>query len=56
MGIQIVGTYSPPHGVWSDEENTKIIESINKSHADVLWFGVSTPKQDKWIYSVKTNN
>lgn len=52
-GIEIVGTYSPPFGSWTDQETKKMINDINKSKADILWLGVSTPKQDKWIYSVK---
>ena len=47
--IQITGTYSPPFGEWNDEENEKIVSLINESKADVLWVGISTPKQDIWI-------
>lgn len=52
-GIKVVGSYSPPFGPWSSEETEKMIRLINDSEADILWLGVSTPKQDKWIYSVK---
>jgi N-acetylglucosaminyldiphosphoundecaprenol N-acetyl-beta-D-mannosaminyltransferase len=48
-GIQIVGTLSPPYGEWSKEDDERIISAINSSKADVLWVGVSTPKQDIWI-------
>ena len=48
-GIDIVGVYSPPYGEWSDKENKKIVSIINKSNADILWVGVSSPKQDIWI-------
>lgn len=48
-GIDIVGTYSPPYGEWSAEENKRIVSKINKSKADILWVGVSSPKQDIWI-------
>lgn len=51
--IQISGAYSPPFGEWGENENRKIIKMINDSHADVLWVGVSTPKQDYWIYENK---
>jgi N-acetylglucosaminyldiphosphoundecaprenol N-acetyl-beta-D-mannosaminyltransferase len=47
--IAIVGTLSPPMGPISDEENDRAIEAINQSHADVLWVGMSAPKQEKWI-------
>jgi N-acetylglucosaminyldiphosphoundecaprenol N-acetyl-beta-D-mannosaminyltransferase len=52
-GIFIVGAYSPPFGEWSAEENEKIIQMINDAQTDVLWLGVSTPKQDKWIFENK---
>jgi N-acetylglucosaminyldiphosphoundecaprenol N-acetyl-beta-D-mannosaminyltransferase len=52
-GIKIVGKYSPPFGTWTDQETQKMVHAINKSKADILWLGVSTPKQDKWIYSFK---
>jgi N-acetylglucosaminyldiphosphoundecaprenol N-acetyl-beta-D-mannosaminyltransferase len=52
-GISIVGAYSPPFGEWSEEENNRIIQMINDSRTDVLWLGISTPKQDKWIFENK---
>jgi exopolysaccharide biosynthesis WecB/TagA/CpsF family protein len=52
-GVQIVGTYSPPFGIWSEIEENNMIRRVNDSRADILWLGVSTPKQDKWINSVK---
>lgn len=48
-GIQIVGAYSPSFGAWSETENSRIIDMINASGSDIVWVGVSTPKQDKWI-------
>lgn len=52
--INIVGTYSPPFGEWSKEESKKIISLVNHSKADILWVGVSTPKQDIWIADHKS--
>lgn len=49
-GLRIAGTYSPPFAVqFSDEENRKMIEKINRSKADVLWVSLTAPKQDYWI-------
>ncbi len=48
-GLDIVGTYSPPFGLWDEEENIKIVSLVNKSKADIVWVGISTPKQDLWI-------
>jgi N-acetylglucosaminyldiphosphoundecaprenol N-acetyl-beta-D-mannosaminyltransferase len=51
--LQVVGACSPPFGDWQEEVNHKMIEQINSSEADVLWVGVSSPKQDCWIASYR---
>ena len=48
--LEITGFYSPPFGIWTSDENDKIIQKINNSRTDVLWVGLGTPKQDKWIF------
>ena len=52
-GIQIVGKYSPPFGNWSDEENEKIVTMINITETDLVWVGIGSPTQDKWINTYK---
>lgn len=48
----IVETYSPPYkAVFNDEENKEIIRAINKANPDLLWIGMTAPKQEKWAYS-----
>ena len=48
--LQVAGTYSPPYSKsFSDEENQKMIQLVNQSDADVLWVGLTAPKQDFWI-------
>jgi N-acetylglucosaminyldiphosphoundecaprenol N-acetyl-beta-D-mannosaminyltransferase len=47
--IVISGTYAPPFGDWSEEENKKSLDLINQSGAHVLWVGLGAPKQEKWI-------
>jgi N-acetylglucosaminyldiphosphoundecaprenol N-acetyl-beta-D-mannosaminyltransferase len=47
--VKITGIYSPPFGEFSDEENDKIIEMVNKSRCDVLWVSFGCPKQERWI-------
>ncbi len=48
-GIQIVGTYSPPFRELSNEEDKTIVEFINSSQPDIVWVGMSSPKQDFWM-------
>lgn len=46
-----VETYSPPYKPeFSDEDNAAIIHAINYSNPDLLWIGMTAPKQEKWIY------
>lgn len=50
-GVEVAGVYSPPFKKELDEwDNEKIIKIVNRSHADILWVGMSAPKQEKWIY------
>ena len=46
--INLCGMLSPPFGEWSDKINNEMIEIINKSQPDVLWVGMTAPKQEKW--------
>lgn len=46
-----VGTYSPPYKpVFSEEENAVIIQRVNDFQPDVLFVGMTAPKQEKWSY------
>lgn len=47
-----VETYSPPYKPeFSEEDNKKIINAINQADPDLLWIGMTAPKQEKWTYS-----
>ena len=47
-----VETYSPPYKPeFSDEDNKAIINAINTANPDLLWIGMTAPKQEKWTYS-----
>jgi len=49
-----VGTYSPPFKpVFSQEDNDLIIEEINSFSPDVLFIGMTAPKQEKWLHQNK---
>ena len=50
-GIQVVGTHSPPFRPLTPEEDEKVISQINETKADILWVGLSTPKQELWMYA-----
>lgn len=47
-----VDTYSPPYKPeFSDEDNAAIIKAVNDANPDLLWIGMTAPKQEKWTYS-----
>lgn len=44
-------TYSPPFKpAFSDDDNRAIIQAINEANPDLLWIGMTAPKQEKWAY------
>lgn len=46
-----IETYSPPYKPeFSEAENREIIEAINQANPDLLWIGMTAPKQEKWAY------
>lgn len=46
--------YSPPFkDKFSKDDNVKIIESINDFSPDILFVGMTAPKQEKWVYQNK---
>lgn len=48
----VVETYSPPYKPeFSEEDNQAIIHAINQAEPDLLWIGMTAPKQEKWTYS-----
>lgn len=48
-GLKVVGAHSPPFRPLTDEEDAAIVDEINEAHPDLVWVGLSTPKQERWI-------
>lgn len=47
-----VVTYSPPYKPeFTAEDNQAIIDAINNARPDLLWIGMTAPKQEKWTYA-----
>src|SRR5579863_8541866 len=53
-GIQVVGTFSPPFRPLTPEEDREVVAMIEATQPDVLWIGLSTPKQERWMYEHRT--
>lgn len=48
-GMLVVGSYCPPFRTLTTEEDSAIVEEINRSRAQIVWVGISTPKQEIWM-------
>ncbi len=48
-GHRVAGLVSPPFRPPTAEEDAEHVRLINESGADILWVGLGTPKQDRWI-------
>ena len=48
-GLQIVGTYTPPFRDLTNEEEEEIFGQLQTSRPHILWIGLSTPKQEKFM-------
>ncbi|MBL0040260.1 MAG: WecB/TagA/CpsF family glycosyltransferase [Xanthomonadales bacterium] len=50
--LEVVGTYSPPFATqFSDAENMAMTAAVNAARADVLWVGMTAPKQEQWLHA-----
>lgn len=48
--VEVV-TYSPPYKPeFTDEESREMVRAINEAKPDLLWIGMTAPKQEKWTY------
>ncbi len=52
--LQIAGTFAPPFRALSAEEEDGVAALINGSGADIVWVGLSTPKQERWMATMRT--
>jgi N-acetylglucosaminyldiphosphoundecaprenol N-acetyl-beta-D-mannosaminyltransferase len=48
-GLNVVGTYCPPFRPLNDQERAHVIAEINHLQPDLVWVGLSTPKQETFM-------
>ncbi len=49
-GLEVAGTHCPPHGFeLCANENRRIAEKMRAAGADIVFVGLGSPKQEKWI-------
>ena len=46
----VVGSHSPPFRPATTEEDDFVVAEINRLRPDVLWIGLGTPKQERWMF------
>jgi N-acetylglucosaminyldiphosphoundecaprenol N-acetyl-beta-D-mannosaminyltransferase len=50
-GLRVAGRYAPPFRALTEEEDLAIQEKIQSSGADLIFVGLSTPKQERWMFA-----
>jgi N-acetylglucosaminyldiphosphoundecaprenol N-acetyl-beta-D-mannosaminyltransferase len=48
-GNRVVGVYSPPFRELTEAEKEEVTARIRATNPDVVWVGLSTPKQERWM-------
>jgi N-acetylglucosaminyldiphosphoundecaprenol N-acetyl-beta-D-mannosaminyltransferase len=48
-GLRVVGTYTPPFRPLCSEERFEVLQHINTLRPDIIWVGLSTPKQERFM-------
>jgi N-acetylglucosaminyldiphosphoundecaprenol N-acetyl-beta-D-mannosaminyltransferase len=48
-GLQVVGTYTPPFRNLTSEEEVEVLTQVRESKPHILWVGLSTPKQERFM-------
>ncbi len=47
--LKIVGLESPPFRELTDAENQEMIKRIQSAAPDIIWVGIGSPRQEKWM-------
>jgi len=50
---QVVGIYSPPFRPLTQTEQQEVVEHVRSARPDIIWVGISTPKQEQWMYEYR---
>jgi N-acetylglucosaminyldiphosphoundecaprenol N-acetyl-beta-D-mannosaminyltransferase len=48
-GLRVAGTFAPPFRPLTEAEEDDVADRINRSGADIVWIGISTPKQERFM-------
>lgn len=48
-GLTVCGTYCPPFRSLTEAEDQEIVRLLNDANPDIIWVGISSPKQEFWM-------
>lgn len=51
-GLQVAGTYCPPFRALTEGELQEVVAHVSETKADIVWVGLSTPKQERFMASM----
>jgi N-acetylglucosaminyldiphosphoundecaprenol N-acetyl-beta-D-mannosaminyltransferase len=55
FNITVAGSYTPPFRPLTEAEEKDLAEQVKTAAPDVLWVGLSTPKQERWMFEHRDN-
>jgi len=50
-GVVVAGTYTPPFRRLTSQEENEVEHLVLQTNPDILWVGLSTPKQENWMFA-----
>jgi N-acetylglucosaminyldiphosphoundecaprenol N-acetyl-beta-D-mannosaminyltransferase len=51
-GVEVAGCFSPPFKpAFGEQENREMVAAVNAARPDVLWVGLTAPKQETWVWA-----
>jgi N-acetylglucosaminyldiphosphoundecaprenol N-acetyl-beta-D-mannosaminyltransferase len=48
-GLVVAGSHAPPFRPLTDDEDRQVVTEINRLRADIVWVGIGSPKQERWM-------
>lgn len=52
-GLKVAGVHTPPFRLLEAAEVDEVVSTINAADPDLVWVGLSTPKQELWMSSLR---
>ncbi|HXI01775.1 MAG TPA: WecB/TagA/CpsF family glycosyltransferase [Candidatus Saccharimonadales bacterium] len=53
-GIIVAGTHAPPFRPLRGAERVEVVRMLRAARPDIIWVGLSTPRQELWMNEIRT--